>query len=262
MVASYEIPNPPPTKPKRFVGSKGGAGVAQWLISLMPSHRIYVEAFLGRGVIMRTKLPASENIGIEIDGDTLSEFDVMHWQDNPFDLQTVNGDALTILPAAQLPADALVYCDPPYLGTVRLDTNRRYYKHDAMSPEWHAQFLDVVTALRCMVIVSGYESELYNTRLAGWRTAYKWTVNRAGARVKEFVWLNFEEPALLHDSRFVGGNYTKRQQVKRKAERWRKNFEAMPPGERWAIYDVLSAVVDAAPPALLVKDEPKQKELV
>ncbi len=246
--------------PVRFVGSKGGAGIAQWLISLMPPHTHYVEAFLGRGVVMRRKLEASVNIGIEIDADTLAKF----WfgQDGFDHVRLSCNDALTELTLLDLPQSALVYADPPYLGTARKDINRRYYKHDALSNEWHERFLDVMLSLRCMVIVSGYESELYHAKLAGWRTAYKWTVNRAGAAVREFVWMNYQEPSLLHDARFVGDDFTDRQRVKRKMERWKKNFVALPADERWAMFAALASVVDDQMPALLVKDEAEQKQLI
>lgn len=243
----------------RFVGSKGGAGIAQWLISLMPPHTHYVEAFLGRGVVARKKLPASVNIGIEIDGNTLQKF----WLGQcPDWLELISGDALEYLPRLDLPQSALIYADPPYLGAVRTDTNRRYYAHDQLSPEWHERFLDVMLAQRCMVMVSGYESELYHRKLAHWRTGYKWTVNRGGAAVKEFVWMNFETPGLLHDSRFVGDNYTDRQRVKRKMERWRKNFLALPADERWAMFATLAAAVDDDMPELIEKDQPKQTPLI
>ena len=242
----------------RFVGSKGGAGIAQWLISLMPPHTHYVEAFLGKGIVAQKKLRASVNIGIEIDGDTLRKF----WLGRDTGLDLICDDALKVLPVLDLPQTALVYADPPYLGAVRIDTNRRYYAHDNMSPEWHGQLLDVLTSLKCMVIVSGYESELYHARLAHWRTAYKWTVNRGGAAVKEFVWMNFDTPGLLHDSRFVGDNFTDRQRVKRKMERWRKNFLALPPDERWAMFASLAAVVDDDMPALLEQSKPEQTELI
>ncbi len=250
---------PQPPSPRAVIGSKGGAGIPQWLISLMPAHRVYVEACLGRGVIYQTKLPALENILVELDGPTLTRFEqglferghLSHYWPT-----CINGDCLTVLPRLRLPPDALCYVDPPYPGDVRADKGRAYYASDlrpggTLSLEWHEQLLTVLQALPCMVILSGYECELYARRLAKWRTSYKWTVNRAGARVKEFVWMNFAEPALLHDARFVGGNFTVRQQVKRKQARWQKNFLAMPPAERWAMYETLSAVVDASQPEFL-----------
>lgn len=258
-----EIPVPPQpaTSPrthsqKQFTGSKGGSGIAQWLISLMPAHRVYLEGCLGTGVIYSAKLPALENILIELDGDTLTRFEQRLFERGHLSQYwptCINGDCVAIAPTLNLPRDALAYFDPPYPGDVREDKGRAYYASDrrpggTLTLEWHEAFLTMLQALPCMVMVSGYECELYNVKLAKWRTSYKWTVNRAGAKVKEFVWMNFAEPALLHDPRFVGGNFTDRQRVKRKQDRWRKNFLAMPPAERWAMYETLSSVVDDSQP--------------
>ena len=247
---SRQIP-PAERKEFRIVGSKGGAGIPQWLISLMPAHRTFVEAFGGRGKIIRTKVAAARNILIELDGDTLTKFEQL-WMENyfPADLEAINGCALEWLPRLQLTGNDLVYADPPYLRRVCADKTRRYYRHDGATDEWHNKFLDVITSLRCMVIVSGYESDLYAARIGNWRSAYKWTVNRGGARVKEFVWMNFQEPALLHDTRFVGDNFTDRQRVTRKMDRWEKNFLKMSPGEQWAMYWRLGGVLADNPPGL------------
>ena len=54
-----------------YPGSKGASGVAQKIISLMPKHDHYIEAFLGSGVIARTKRPARVNTAIEMDASVL-----------------------------------------------------------------------------------------------------------------------------------------------------------------------------------------------
>lgn len=258
-----ELISVPPTEAKeqdsRFVGSKGGAGIAQWLISQMPPHTHYVECCLGKGVVYQRKLPASVNIGIEPDGDTLRDF----WFGRDMgDIELICGDCLEYLPRLELPQSALIYADPPYLRSACADQSRRYYRFDQPDAEWHERFLDAMLAQRCMVMVSGYESELYHRKLSHWRTSYKWTVNRGGAAVKEFCWMNFETPVLLHDSRYVGDNYTDRQRVKRKMERWKKNFLALPADERWAMFAALSSVVDDGMPALLETDQPQQTTLI
>jgi DNA adenine methylase len=88
-------------------------------------------------------------------------------------------------------------------------------------------------------MISGYHSELYSIRLAGWRTSSFWTVDRRGNPKEEICWMNFAAPQQLHDARFVGGNFTDRQRVRRKCERWKRKFAAMAPGERTAILDAL-----------------------
>lgn len=228
---------------KHFVGSKGGAGVPQWLISLMPPHRVYVEAFLGRGVILKSKLPAELNIGIDCDAGVIADFERRRPQSifrpGESDLTVVHGCAISSLQAFKVAPDWLVYADPPYL--VR-KCNRRYYRHDMVTPAVHDRLLSVLTSLQANVMISGYWSELYANRLASWRYSSFWTVNRRGQRVQEFVWMNFPEPARLHDCRFVGSNYTRRQGIKRKAERWRRKFLAMTAAERQYVLNSLLTV--------------------
>jgi hypothetical protein len=54
-------------KSSQFRGAKGGSGVLQTILNEMPSHRVYAEVFLGSGKVMRTKLAAAINIGIDLD---------------------------------------------------------------------------------------------------------------------------------------------------------------------------------------------------
>lgn len=220
---------------KNFVGSKGGAGIAQWLITAMPAHTVYVEAFLGRGVVMNTKRPALLNIGIESDVAVIDGYWRRHAQPNT---AIVHGDAVTMLPALKTDSTWLVYADPPYLMSVR-SSKRRYYGRELDTDAMHDRLLSILTGLQCNVMISGYRSELYSMRLAGWRTSNFWTVDRRGNPKEEICWMNFPEPIDLHDARFVGTNFTDRQRIKRKCERWRKKFAAMSPGEKMAILDAL-----------------------
>lgn len=50
-----------------YPGGKSGSGVAQRIINLMPPHQVYIEPFLGGGSVLRYKLPAQINIGIDRD---------------------------------------------------------------------------------------------------------------------------------------------------------------------------------------------------
>lgn len=57
----------------------------------------------------------------------------------------------------------LIYCDPPYV----LDTRRgKQYQHE-FTNEQHEKLLDLLNQHPGPVLLSGYDSELYNDRLAG-----------------------------------------------------------------------------------------------
>lgn len=241
-----------------FVGSKNGAGMAQWLISLMPPHRVYVEAFLGKGVILRTKLPAAVNIGIERDLRVVSEY----WdrQAQP-EWSIVHGDALTMLQALRVDSDWLIYADPPYLMEAR-SCKRNYYGREFSTEEQHRHLLSVFCATPARVMISGYQNDLYSMQLSTWRTSSFWTVNRRGKRVQEFCWMNFPAPEKLHDPRFAGTNFTDRQRIKRKVASWQRKFGLMTPAEQSAILRGLSIVAPASQTDSTVMAAPDQPALL
>jgi DNA adenine methylase len=224
---------------KHFVGSKGGQGIRQWLISEMPAHTVYCEPFLGRGAVLRHKRQASVNIGIEHSQEVIQTF----WRPAQPGLTILQADALTLLPLFKANRNWLVYADPPYLLSTR-SCKRAYYEKEMFSEQQHWQLLTVLKAMDANVMVSGYWSELYDQLLQGWRVVSKWTVNRRGKRIQEFCWLNFHRPTVFHDVRFIGINYTRRQGIKRKIGRWEKKMLAMPLDERSAVLNALLTLVD------------------
>jgi len=56
-----------------IVGTKGGSGVWQRIISEFPRHSVYIEPFWGRGAICRAKRPADVTIGIDLDPNAISD---------------------------------------------------------------------------------------------------------------------------------------------------------------------------------------------
>mgnify|MGYP003657466093 CR=1 FL=1 len=90
------------------------------------------------------------------------------------------------------------------------------------------------------IIISGYSNPLYNEMLKDWWRKDFQAMTRGGVRT-ETIWLNYK-PGDVHYHTFAGENFTDRQRIKRKAERWAKNFEALPPGERQTILAALLSV--------------------
>lgn len=56
-------------------GSKATSGLCQRIIALMPPHDTYIETHLGGGAIMKRKPPALRNIGIDLDGQAIEQFE-------------------------------------------------------------------------------------------------------------------------------------------------------------------------------------------
>jgi DNA adenine methylase len=65
-----------------------------------------------------------------------------------------------------------------------------------MTREQHEAFLSVATRCEGKIMISGYPSELYDTRLAGWnRKEVQLPNNAAGGaekrRMTEVLWMNY-----------------------------------------------------------------------
>ena len=214
-----------------YDGGKNQPGVWQRIISLMPPHDLYVEPFLGSGAILRRKRPArARNVGIDADPEVTASYG---WAaDRGFEI--VTADALAWLAQNPLSADALIYADPPYLMSVR-SSQRPLYAREFATDAQHDQLLSILTLTPARVIISGYDSPLYNSRLSRWQRR-SWSVTkRNGSRAEEVVWFNFEPPEVLHDYRFIGRDFHDRTRIWRKIRRWQAKLNALPPIERNAI---------------------------
>ncbi|MFI0413076.1 MAG: DNA adenine methylase [Candidatus Thiodiazotropha sp.] len=193
----------------------------------MPPHDTYIETHLGAGAVMRNKPAAQRSIGIDIDQATLGKY---HQDTNGVELMC--DDAVSILGSFDFDqaGRALVYADPPYLHETR--TSRKRYRFE-YSRDDHIRLLECLRSLSAAVILSGYPSQLYDELLHDWRTLEFQVMTRGGVRTEK-LWMNYEQSA-SHWASFAGVNFTDRQRIKRKANRWAKNYEQLPQGERLAI---------------------------
>jgi hypothetical protein len=146
-------------------------------------------------------------------------------------------DAIEFLRGYAWKGDELCYLDPPYLMETRA-SKRRIYRHE-MTTRDHERLLEIIIALPCMVIISGYASPLYARALAGWNVHSFNAVTRGGRVAREHVWFNYPLPFELHDYRYLGATFRERERIKRKKARWRTKLAGLPPLERHAI---LSAI--------------------
>jgi DNA adenine methylase len=90
--------------------------------------------------------------------------------------------------------DTLFYLDPPYLPDTKAS---QAFGPLEMTSEQHEQLLDVIVGVRGKVMISGYASKLYDTRLSGWsRNEFRIANSAASGVMKrdmtEVVWCNFQ----------------------------------------------------------------------
>lgn len=83
-----------------------------------------------------------------------------------------NESYATAIPRFDLPTD-LIYCDPPYPGAVRTCDRRESYRFEMLGFPEHEKLLRLLVKSNGMVMLSGYQCDLYNDLLRGWSKADK-----------------------------------------------------------------------------------------
>lgn len=221
-----------------YLGSKAASGVYQKIIAEMPPHDTYIETHLGGGAVMLRKPPAMCNIGIDVDELTLVDFAHEH---NRLYIDLVRADAVDYLNHYDFyrAGRVLIYADPPYLPETRTGNARYRYEYSVAD---HERLLSCLVSLpkNVSVILSGYPSQLYDERLTGWRSKEFQAMTRGGVRTEK-IWMNYPE-GRAYTHTFAGKDYNDRHRIKRKVERWRAKYAALPPAERLAIMVALNEV--------------------
>lgn len=119
-----------------------------------------------------------------------------------------NRPAINVMQQHDTP-ETLHFVDPPYVHSTRVLRSQGGYRHE-LSDDDHENLIAALFQLRGMVVLSGYESDLYMDTLRGWhvhRTAARISAGRGTAIRTEVVWLNPACAAALnrqHGSLFQG----------------------------------------------------------
>lgn len=108
------------------------------------------------------------------------------------DVRIEKRDAIELLDMFSNRPATLVYIDPPYL-TERTSG----YSVDAFDEQFHIRLLERANMARCMIIISGYDSDVYSRYLSpdkGWSRidlgAYTKTTNGHSISREEKLWIN------------------------------------------------------------------------
>lgn len=177
---------------------------------------------------MRNKKAAHQNIGLDLDSKVIEL-----WRTQLPELCDLHQiDAVAFLEEYPFKGQELVYADPPYVPETR--RRERVYRCD-YSQEDHVRLLRCLAILPCKVMLSGYDSDLYNQELSGWRKVSFPAKTHVGT-CEETVWMNFEAPSRLHDSRYVGDTFRDRQTIQRRQARLRTRIRSLAPIERHELF--------------------------
>jgi DNA adenine methylase len=108
------------------------------------------------------------------------------------DVRVENKDAIQLIKMFLKRPATLIYLDPPYF------TDRtRGYAIDAYDEEFHINLLNTASKAKCMVFISGYDNDLYNSILTKGKGWGKRTIDTITKDIKgndhqreEVVWAN------------------------------------------------------------------------
>ena len=84
-------------------------------------------------------------------------------------------------------SNVFMYIDPPYVLGTRAG---KQYKHE-MSDADHEELLKMLLQSKAKIMLSGYESAMYNDYLAGWEKKQFSTCAEHGKPRTETVWMNY-----------------------------------------------------------------------
>lgn len=97
------------------------------------------------------------------------------------------------LPATELikrynTSDVFLYVDPPYLHRTRKNHLYRFEMED----QDHIELLELLARHQGKILLSGYDNEMYNKMLHGWKRVQTKTQAEAGIPRVETLWMNYE----------------------------------------------------------------------
>lgn len=86
--------------------------------------------------------------------------------------------------------NVFMYLDPPYILGSRAEKQKQY--KNEMTDQDHEELLKELLSSKAKIMISGYESEMYDDYLQGWEKRTFLSHTQMGKRRQEVVWMNYE----------------------------------------------------------------------
>ena len=115
-------------------------------------------------------------------------------------VQIENRPAVDVIQRFNYP-NVLVYADPPYVLSTR---HGRQYRHE-LDDKGQGDLLDVLLFHKGPVLLSGYDNDLYNSRLKGWHREETDSFTQLSSKRREVLWMNFEPTRQVRMEDIWGG---------------------------------------------------------
>lgn len=85
--------------------------------------------------------------------------------------------------------NVLIYCDPPYMLETR---HGKQYRHE-MDDADHEKLLGALLGHKGPVLISGYDTELYQDMLSGWTRYENAAYSQVCSKKTEILWANYKQ---------------------------------------------------------------------
>jgi DNA adenine methylase len=115
---------------------------------------------------------------------------ILHTAERLKHAQIENRPALELIQEYNYP-EVLIYADPPYIFDTR-SGGKRY--ENEMIEEEYIELLEALKQHKGPVILSGYQSDLYDRILQDWDKEVIETIAVSGGQRQEVIWMNFDNP--------------------------------------------------------------------
>ena len=158
------------------------------------ARRLVIRSFMGFGSNAHT---ASHKTGFRSFSNRSHTTPAHDWANFPIELQIIverlQGVVIENRPAIEIMSqhdteDTLHYCDPPYLMSTRTDRSRDY-NHELTDND-HVNLANFLRTLKGMVIVSGYDSPLYDKLFSDYKKMTKKAFADGARERLECLWIS------------------------------------------------------------------------
>lgn len=233
---------------KKYPGQKKIFGVYQKIINQIPKHDEYYELFAGSAAIAKL-LMSVPNVKINlvekdfnVHSNLVSEFTKISTDTiKSNNIFIACADALDVIDELvkneSINKKTFVFIDAPYLHSTRPNSTKLYTQE--MTDIQHEKMLSSVLQLKCNVMIIHPKCDMYNSILKSWRYIdIKIRYNNKTSL--ERIYMNYQEPEVLHMYNFLGNDCWDRQRIKRKSDSLVIKLKKLPARERNFIINTIN----------------------
>lgn len=223
-----------------YYGGQRSAGHFQNLINIIPKSDIYIEGFLGLSGVF-SNIVNDENskyIGFDLLPEIIDRWNKIR-KPNEFFFNSCYSHIANIL--SMFPEEKkFVHFDPPYRKT----RSPKLYVHDLKTDDDFLKLINFIKSIQksCSIVISHPKDELFDILLNenGWSFIYFETNTRNGL-IPNGCYINYDSCNIeLADYSYIGQDFTDRQRIQRKLDRYQNKINSLPIDERKALLKILN----------------------